>query len=190
MEASERASDEFLSALAAPDPVPGGGAAAAYALAMGAALLAMAARGGGWDGAAGAASQALALERRVAEARERNLRAYEAALAALGRRAEERGREGDFDIGDALADVLAELVPLAEAAADIATLGAEIAERGDAARRPDAVTAVLLAEAAARAAEALIAANLAAQEGDREIEAARTCVRAAVEAREAVTRRE
>ena len=111
------------------------------------------------------------------------MHAYEAALAALDRRTEGRGREGDFDIGDTLAETLDALVLLAETAADVSALAVETADRCDPARRPDALTALLLAESAARSASVLIDANLATLAGDPELTRARDLVAAVTESR-------
>lgn len=98
--------------------------------------------------------------------------AYAAVLATRGQaRAEALSRAAE--------------VPLrvAETAAEIAELGAALVERGNPNLRGDAVTAVLLAEAAARAAANLVEINLQAGEDDR-VERGRALARIAAAASE------
>ncbi len=66
-------------------------------------------------------------------------------------------------------------VPLeiAEVAVDVAALAAVVAERGDQAMRADAVSAALLAEAAARAAATLVEVNLGTTSSDERVARAR-----------------
>ena len=64
----------------------------------------------------------------------------------------------------------------AEAALDVATLAAELAERGNPNLRGDAATAALLAEAAVRATANLVEINLGTREGDERLKRARELV--------------
>jgi formiminotetrahydrofolate cyclodeaminase len=72
-------------------------------------------------------------------------------------------------------------VPLeiAECAASVSELAAEIAERGNPNLRGDAAAASILASAAARVAANLVEINLATVEGDERVERARAFVRSA-----------
>ena len=65
---------------------------------------------------------------------------------------------------------------IAEAALDVASLAAELVERGNPNIRGDAATAVLLSEAAVRATANLVEINLGTREGDERIERARGLV--------------
>jgi formiminotetrahydrofolate cyclodeaminase len=156
--------DTLLDALAAEEPAPGGGSAAAIVGAMAAALCAKVAR---FSGDGGAVAQAEALRRRLTTLAAEDAAAFAAALTEL------RERRDDFDLGRALA--LAADVPLriAEAAADVAELGASLAERGKADLQPDARAASVLAAAAARASALLVEANLGAAPGDERVGRAR-----------------
>ena len=66
----------------------------------------------------------------------------------------------------ALAEASRSPLAIAEAAAETAALGAEVADASGAAVRGDAVTGVLLAEAAAAAAATLVEINLGARPED------------------------
>jgi formiminotetrahydrofolate cyclodeaminase len=157
--------DALLDALAAEEPAPGGGSAAALAGAMGAALCAKVAR---FSGDGGAIAQAEALRRRLTGLAADDAAAFLAALEQL------RERRDDFDLGRALA--LAADVPLriAEACADVADLAAALAEHGKADLQPDAQAAAVLAAAAARASALLVEANLGAVPGDERVGRARS----------------
>jgi glutamate formiminotransferase/formiminotetrahydrofolate cyclodeaminase len=159
---------DLLEELASETPTPGGGSLCALATAMAAGLVGMAARasGPGWAEAAGAAAQADALRRRAGPLAERAAQAYESALATLRAppQLEQEGR--DAALGEALAYASDVPLAIAEAAVDVAALGAVVASEGTQERAGDAVAATLLAEAAARAAANLVEINLAAREDD------------------------
>jgi formiminotetrahydrofolate cyclodeaminase len=152
--------------LAHPQDALGGGSAAALALGTAAALVAKAARHsvGSWPEAAGAAAQARSLQARCSLLAEFDARAFAAALRALERR---------VDVEIRVAETLVPLMRLGETAVDVAELAAETAERCDGTFRADAVTAALLAEAAAHSAAALVTANLTVVEGDERLQRAR-----------------
>lgn len=157
--------DSLLEALAAETPAPGGGSAAALVGAMAAALCAKVAR---FSADGGAVAQAEALRRRLTALAAEDAAVFVAALEQL------RERRDDFQLGRALA--LAADVPLriAEAAADVASLGTALAERGRPDLQPDARAASVLAAAAARSCAFLVEANLGAAPGDERIERARS----------------
>jgi formiminotetrahydrofolate cyclodeaminase len=156
--------DVLLDALAAKEPAPGGGSAAAIVAALAAALCAKVARFSDDDGAV---AQAEALRRRLVALAAEDAAAFTAALEQL------RERNDDYDLGRALA--LAADVPLriAEAASDVAELGASLAERGTPDLQPDARAASILAAAASRSAAVLVEANLGASAGDDRVGRAR-----------------
>lgn len=178
---------DFLDKLAADGPAPGGGTAAAVAVAMSAGLVAMVARASKehWGEAGGAAGQAETLRARVAPLAQADAEAYAEALSALRRREELQERYRDQQLRAAL-DRAAE-VPLriAEAGCDLACLAAELVERGNPEVRADAAAAAALAEGGTRAAAKLVAVNLAALEGDKRVKEAGELV---VRAQEAANR--
>ena len=139
--------DEFLAGVAAATPAPGGGSSAAVAAALAAALVEMAA---GLAGSGAAVERAGALRARALRLAQEELSSYAPVLEAR----DEHERE--------LALEAASEPPahIAETAAEVAELGAEIAESASKAVRGDALTGVLLAEAAASAAFRLVEINL------------------------------
>ena len=171
----------FLEDLADRSPTPGGGSAAAVVTAMAAGLLAMAARAStdSWPEARGVAAQAEALRERVAVLAELDATAYAEALELLetGRGPVERDRR-DFRLGTALTRAAALPLDIAQAAADVAELGVLVVERAEESRRPDAVAAVLLADAAAKVGAQLVRVNLATQPQDERVARAASLVEA------------
>jgi formiminotetrahydrofolate cyclodeaminase len=148
---------------------------------MAAGLVAMGARFAdeSWADSGAAAAQAEALRDRLAPLAHADALAYEQALAAM-RSPQATGQEQrDFEIRQALE--LAAAIPqaIAEAAADVAALGALVAEHGNPRVRPDTLTGVLLAAAAARAAAVLVEVNLATLPGDARAEASQRAAAAA-----------
>ena len=160
--------DELLAEVSSPEPMPGAGYVAAVALEMAAGLVAMAARvsRGEWGEARGAAAQATTLRERIAPLAERNVDAYREAVALLG---EDAARGDDESLRDALERAAGVPLEIAEAAVDVASLAAVVAERGDQGLRADAVSAALLAEAAARAAATLVEVNLGTTSADERV---------------------
>ena len=159
---------ELLDEVSSPEPMPGAGYCAAVALEMAAGLVTMAARvsHAAWGEARGAAAQAATLRERVVPLAERNVEAYQDAVTLLGA-AESGGR--DEELRDALARAAGVPLEIAEIAVDVASLAAVVAERGDQALRADAVSAALLAEAAARAAATLVEVNLGTTGSDERV---------------------
>jgi formiminotetrahydrofolate cyclodeaminase len=157
------------------DASAGGGAAAARTVLAAAQVAAMVARN--TEGMAGLAAQASALERRAIGLEERNTAAFESALAAL------RGTDRR-DLGNAMsgaADVPGEI---AEAAADVGALAAELARTAAPDLRADATAAAVLAEGAAAVAAHLVGVNLTVADGDPRLDAALAAAAAAREARD------
>jgi methenyltetrahydrofolate cyclohydrolase len=167
----EKTLTSFLEAVAARTSAPGGGAVAAVATAIAAALVEMAAQFSSkhWDDADAAAARARELRERAAPLAQADAEAYEAVIAA-------RGEPGYDEALSRAADVPLAIV---EAAADVAELAAELAAQGNPNLRGDAVTAALLAEASARAAANLVEINLAERDGDRRIDRAQELASAA-----------
>ncbi|MGI8521336.1 MAG: cyclodeaminase/cyclohydrolase family protein [Actinomycetota bacterium] len=147
--------ERFLEILAAREPVPGGGGAAAVSVALGAALAAMAARysSGRLDDAGELARKADELRVEVQSLIEKDAAAYSRVLEIY--RSEERS-----GLGEALSVAADVPLSIAIAGAAVAEIGVVIAEHGNPNLRGDAVTAVLLAESGARAASLLVNLNL------------------------------
>ena len=153
-ELSKQTLEEFLDSVAASTPAPGGGSSAAVAAALAAALVEMAARIASAGGAApsSAAEQASTLRARALRLAQEELTSYAPVLEAR----DEHEREL------ALAAACEPPAQIAETAAEVAELGVEVAESASPAVRGDALTGVLLAEAAASAAFRLVEINVAA----------------------------
>jgi formiminotetrahydrofolate cyclodeaminase len=164
----------FVDKLAAEDPAPGGGSAAALAVAMAAALIAKVARASpSWTEARGAVAQAERLRKRTAPLAQADADAYEEALAALHLPDALEREVRDMAIGQVLARAVEVPLVIAESGADVASLAAVAVERGTLDRRADAVVAALLAEAGARAAAHLVAVNLVVTPDDERVQRAR-----------------
>ncbi len=163
--------EAFLDELAERKRVPGAGTAAAFTAAMGAALVARGARYSGavWREAEAAAAQAEALRARILALREPLERTFAEALADLDEPRDPDPDRRNFALGRALERAMEPLLKLAEAAADVADLAAEVAERGAQELRPDVEGGAALAESAARTAAVLVASNLGAGPGDERV---------------------
>ena len=171
---------QLLDEVSSPEPMPGAGYCAAVALEMAAGLVTMAARASRteWCVARGATAQATTLRERIAPLAQRNVDAYREAVGLLG--GEQAG--GDEPLRDALARAAGVPLEIAEVAVDVAALAAVVAERGDQALRADAVSAAILAEAAARAAATLVEVNLGTTSSDERVTRARDLAGAATAA--------
>jgi methenyltetrahydrofolate cyclohydrolase len=179
---------EFLEAIASEDPTPGGGTAAALAVAISAGLTAMVARASGdWPEAGSAVAQAERLRKRIAPLAQRDAEAYEEALVSmtLPERVEPVVR--DMAVGAALWRAAEVPMAIADAGSDAACLAAIVADRGTPSRRADVVAAALLAEAATWAAASLVQVNLTITPDDGRTKQARRLAETASDAaREAV----
>jgi len=153
--------DELLAALSEHTPAPGGGSAAAWTGAMAAALLQMAAA---YADADETAERAAALRAELVELGERELHSYEPVLAAQRMPAADPSRAER--IASALSEASQSPLAIARAGAEVADLAAGVAEQSKPALAGDAVVAVLLAEAATRAAGRLVEINLRGRSGD------------------------
>lgn len=177
----------FLDAIAAREPAPGGGAVTATAVAMAAGLVGMAARfsEGRLEGAEELAARGDRLRERAAPLAQRDAEAYGQVVAAyrLPRDAEGR-RERIRETLRGAAEVPAEI---ARTAAEVADAAATLARDGNPNLTGDAMTAVLLAEAAARSAARLVRLNVKAgdlegklaEQAESSVEAAAGSVRGA-----------
>ena len=140
-----------------------------------------------WPEAAGIIAQAETLRDRATPLAEADAEQYEAALRAREENGGEQGDRRDFALGKAYARAAEPPLQIVRTAGDVAQLAIAVAENGNPALRADAVTAALLAVAAAKAGAELVAVNLTASASDpRVLEAAKLAeeaVRAAEAAR-------
>jgi len=137
----------FLESVAAATPAPGGGSSAAVTAALAAGLVEMSAALGG---SGGIMERAGALRARALRLAEEELHSYAPVLEAR----EEHEREL------ALAAASEPPAQIAETAAEVAELGVEVAAASSPSVRGDALTGVVLAEAAASAAFRLVEINV------------------------------
>ena len=158
---------DLLEAIADDSTAVASGAVAAATAASAAGLIAMTARRGvGWDGASAAAGQGEVLRRRATELIDESAAAFDRAVAGLegGRASDHESTEqSDWRLGEALRRAADAPLAVAEVAADIAGLAADVAAACEVSVRPDAVAACLLAESATAIAAHLVAVNLAAE---------------------------
>jgi formiminotetrahydrofolate cyclodeaminase len=174
---------ELLDQLAGP-VAPAGGSALAFAVAMAAAVVRMAARASkdSWDAAGAAAAQADALRARAAPLAQVDADVLDGALAVRDGAAALPPEKRDWEIGKAFAAAAEPPLEIARTAADVAELAAEVALLGDPRVRADAIAAALLAAAAARAAVTIVQVNLTSVEGDARVAEAERLARAAEDA--------
>jgi formiminotetrahydrofolate cyclodeaminase len=174
---------ELLDELAGP-VAPAGGSALAFAVAMAAAVVRMAARASkdSWDAAAGVAAQADALRARAAPLAQLDADVLDEALAVRDGAAALSPEKRDWEIGKAFAAAAEPPLEIARAAADVAELAAEVAVSGDPRVRADAIAAATLAAAAARAAVTIVQVNLTSVDGDPRVAEAERLARAAEDA--------
>lgn len=151
----------FLDLMASGEPAPGGGAAAAVAVCLAAALSNMAARLSAehLTGAGELADRAQRLREQAEPLAQADAEAYGRFMAArrTGDESEERA---------ALSQAVDVPLSIAEAGAEVAVISARLAEDGNPNLKGDATAAVLLAEAGVRSAAALVKINL--QSADKE----------------------
>ena len=174
---------QLLETVANEDPTPGGGSAAALAIALSAGLTAMVARASGdWPDAGAAVAQAERIRKRIEPLVREDAEAYEEALVALTLPERVEPAVRDLAVGAALTRAAAVPLAIAEAGADAAQLAVIVAERGREDRRGDAIAAALLAEAGTRAGAALVTVNLTVQAGDARTQRAELLARIASDA--------
>jgi formiminotetrahydrofolate cyclodeaminase len=163
---ADRRFAELLERIAAREPAPGGGSAAACALAIAAALAQMAAAFTLERGEYAAKHPRMAqihtrageLRERALELAERELRSYGGLLEALRLPPSEPGRAERVEA--ARAEAVASPLALCAAASELAQVCAELAREGNRNLKGDAVCGALLAEACCRAAGHLVELNL------------------------------
>lgn len=167
---SEMTVEQLLDLLAARTSAPASGSAAGVTVALAAALCAMSARfsASSFGAADDIAETADRLRERALRLAEEDARAYAAVIKARRLPATVSWPERKDALGKAL--VLAVAVPrqIAEIGAEIGMLASRIATEGNANVLGDALSAMLLAEAAASAASTIAEINL----GDHDEEAA------------------
>jgi formiminotetrahydrofolate cyclodeaminase len=174
----EHALGPFLDDVAAATPAPGGGTSAAVTLALGAALVEMSAALAGDSEAAARVAELRAEALALAEA---ELSSYAPVLEAVRLPRDDPSRPARLE--EALSEASWTPLAIAERAADVAELGAAVAEGSSASVRGDAVTGVVLAEAACAAAAGLVELNLARQRSAPELERVREARSRATRAR-------
>jgi formiminotetrahydrofolate cyclodeaminase len=168
----------LLDEVAAPVPAPGGGSGAACACALAAALVEMAAAISG----ASPPGRLSELREEALALAEAELSSYEPVLAARRLSRADAGREARLVA--ALEDASGPPCRVAEAAAEVAELGAGVAASAEASVAGDAVAGVLIAEAAAAAAARLVEINLSRRPEAPTARRARTAAERARGARE------
>jgi formiminotetrahydrofolate cyclodeaminase len=146
---SNQSLEDFLAAVAEDNPAPGGGTSSAVTAALAAALVEMAARIGSDDSDDSAA--------RAAELRAEALRLAEEELTSYAPVLEAATPADRTTALDAASEPPAQI---AETAAEVAELGVAVAGSSSPAVRGDALTGVVLAEAAAAAAARLVETNI------------------------------
>jgi methenyltetrahydrofolate cyclohydrolase len=153
---------EFLDRLAAKEPAPGGGGAAAITAAMAAGLVGMAARFSTAQliDAASRATYADRVRSQVAALAEQDAQAYQAVLAAFALPREPDPQVRRRQIRRSLEWAAQVPAQIAEIASNIATEAIEITKKGNGNLRGDAFAAAALAAAAARAAAELVRLNV------------------------------
>ncbi|MBA2272371.1 MAG: cyclodeaminase/cyclohydrolase family protein [Actinobacteria bacterium] len=179
---------DFLERMGSREPTPGGGAAAAVAVAMAAALTAMAARFAGdrLERGPEVIARADSLRLCVAPLAEADARAYAKVLGAGALPREPHPEERRRAVRSALSSAADIPLAVAEAAAEVADLAAQVAVRGNPNLRGDATAAALLAEAAARIAATLVNINLGDNDDGRRHRADELAVAATTSALRAV----
>lgn len=172
---------ELLQRFAARTPAPGGGSGAATGCALAAALVEMAARFDPTPEAEATVARAAALRGRLLQLADRELEAYAPVLDALSLPAGDVDRE--VRLAQARSAAADPPLQIAAIATELAALGAETAQAGSPHLTGDALVGILLAEAACRAAVALVELNLDAPADPRRSRAAELA-RAAAAARD------
>jgi len=149
--------------VAAREPTPGGGGVAAVTAALAAGLVGMAARfsAAQLPAAADLADRADQLRGRAAALADRDAAAYQAVLAAYRRPKDGAGGGRRPRIKAALHEATATPLEIAEVAARVAELAADVAAGGNPNLRGDATVAAHLAVASAQGAAALVGINTA-----------------------------
>ncbi|MBA2774178.1 MAG: cyclodeaminase/cyclohydrolase family protein [Nocardioidaceae bacterium] len=180
---------EFLDQVAARQPAPGGGAVAAVTVSLAASLVAMAARYSAdlLDDSEQMSDDAERLKARASGLVDDDAAAYGEVISAYAALRDADGETDRAMLTAALTGAAEVPLSIADAGAETAELAARLAADGKPDVRGDAATAVLLADAATRAAVHLVAVNVAAGGAESNLTARVTdCVRRAQEAARSV----
>ncbi len=169
--------------MSARSPAPGGGSASAWAGALSAALLEMAAS---FADDPEVVRRAETLQERLLACGERELRSYAPVLDAMRLSAGDPAREER--VRSALSDASETPFEIAEVATEVAELAASVASRSKPSLAGDAIAGALLAEAVAQAASRLVEINLDGSPGDPRLKRVDELARQALAARESVLR--
>jgi methenyltetrahydrofolate cyclohydrolase len=170
----------FIDEVARAAPAPGGGTSAGVAAGLAAALVEMAAQ---LAGDTTAASRANELRTLALELAERDLSSYATVFDAMRLPRDDPSRSGRVE--EALLAASGPPAAIAECAAEVAELGAEMCRATNPHVRGDALTGALLAEAAAAATSTLVEINLERQPSAPELERAKAARDRAGRARKA-----
>jgi formiminotetrahydrofolate cyclodeaminase len=164
---------QLLDSLAARTSAPAGGSAAAVSVALAAALCGMAARfsEASLGSAAEIARAADRLRERALQLADEDASAYAAVLAARRLPTDIGGDERDATLSEAMARAIAVPLEIAEIGGEIGLLATRLASEGNPNLLGDALTAMLLAEAAASAATTIAEINLGDQPSELAAEA-------------------
>ena len=176
---------ELLDGVAARTAAPGGGSVAATTCALAAALVEMTASFAP-DRLGAEGTRAAELREQSLQLAERELHAYAPVLEALRLPPEDPRREDRLRA--ARSSAADSPLALARLGAELAELAAHASHSGNPSLRGDAITAVLLAEAACGAAATLVRINLSGQPEDSRRYEAYELGRRALSAREEVLR--
>ena len=172
--------EQLFDRIASDEPGPAGGSVAGLAVAMAAGLVAMAARlAREWPQASEVVERAEMLRSRVATLAVADAEAYANVLEALRLPRGSAAREAT--VAEALSRAADVPLAIAEAASEVATLAALVAQAGSAHLRGDAVVAAEIAEAGVRGAAELVVINL----GNRDEARVRRAKELAAKTREA-----
>lgn len=170
----------LLDVVASTDPAPGGGSSSAVAAALAAALVEMTAALGEDEATTRRAHELRELAQQLAD---EDLSSYAPVIEAMRIPGDhpERGERLDAALAGASRTPLA----IAETAAELAVLGAGVTQASRPAIRGDALAGVLIAEASAVAAAALVEVNLGGRgNADPQLALARDARQRAQQARE------
>ena len=161
---------QFLTVLASGTPAPGGGAAAALSVALGASLCAMTARLSARRLDNAVTSQLTTdgerILRSAASLMQADGEAYSRVISAMRKSTGADPAARERAVAAALSDAADVPMQIVELAAEAAGLASRLAADGNPALRGDAIAAALLAGAAARSAATMVSINLAGTPDD------------------------